>query len=66
MYSYWSRVIDVQDALRAKACELGADAVIVTQDIVITSGREGREAKLVAGNAIRYVDATAPANSHRG
>jgi hypothetical protein len=56
MYSYYSWVIDVQTALRPKACELGADAVIVTQDVVVVGGRRGGEGKLVAGTAIRYVD----------
>ena len=65
MYSYWSRVIDVKNALRPKACELGADAVIVTQDSVVVGGRTGREGKLVAGTAIRYVDATGLAPSPR-
>ncbi len=65
MYSYCSRVIDVQDALRAKACELGAGAVIVTQDALVVGGR-AREGKLVAGTAIRYMDAQEPADPHRG
>lgn len=60
LYSYYSTVIDVRDALRAKACELGADAVIVTQDVVVVGGRRGGEGKLVAGTAIRYVDAKRP------
>ncbi len=66
MYSYWSRAVDVQDALRAKACALGADAVIVTQDVLVVGGRAGREGKLVAGTAIRYMDAREPSDPHRG
>ncbi len=66
LYSYYSHVVDVQDALRATACELGADAVIVTQDTVVVSGRSAREGKLVAGDAIRYLDATGPIGPHDG
>ncbi len=55
MYSYSSRVVEPQDLLRRKACELGADAVIVTEDILVTHGR-GAEHKLVAGIAIKYRD----------
>lgn len=40
---------DFQDALRAKACELGADAVIVTQDL-------SAPGETMNGTAIKYVD----------
>jgi hypothetical protein len=42
-----------QDVLRQKACELGADAVIITRDMLIPS-LEGADAKLVAGIAVKY------------
>lgn len=53
VYSYYARVVEPQDVLREKACELGADAVIVTRDFVISSAR-GPDRKLVAGTAIKY------------
>src|SRR5690349_12375705 len=34
VYSYYSYVAEPEDALREKACELGADAVVVTRDFL--------------------------------
>jgi hypothetical protein len=58
IYSYYSRVVAPQDVLREKACELGADAVVVTRDFLISTDR-GPDRKLVAGTAIKYRDSTA-------
>jgi hypothetical protein len=58
IYSYYSRVVAPQDVLREKACELGADAVVVTRDFLISTER-GPDRKLVAGTAIKYRDSTA-------
>ena len=55
IYSYYSRVVAPQDVLREKACELGADAVVVTRDFLISTDR-GPDRKLVAGTAIKYRD----------
>jgi hypothetical protein len=55
IYSYYSRVVAPEDVLREKACELGADAVIVTRDFLISTVR-GPDRKLVAGTAIKYRD----------
>jgi hypothetical protein len=55
IYSYYSQVVEPQDVLREKACELGADAVIVTRDFLISTVR-GPDHKLVAGIAIKYQD----------
>ena len=66
LYSYYSHFVDVEDALRPKACELGADAVLVTLDHAVVSGRSAREGWLVAGDAIRYADANGPAPSQGG
>jgi hypothetical protein len=50
-----------QDAIRAKACALGADAVIVTREFVPGApGTDGR-APTMAGLAIRFRSAAAPA-----
>ncbi len=62
MFSYFASVVEPQDVLREKACELGADAVIVTWDSLISHGR-GPDHKLVAGIAIKYRGTTsAPAH----
>ena len=47
--------IEPQNLLRQKACELGADAVIITRDTLIPH-LEGPDSKLVAGIAIKYRD----------
>ena len=47
--SFRNGAADFQEALRKKACELGADAVIVTQDF---SGVGGS----MNGTAVRYRD----------
>lgn len=57
MYSYYPWVVEPEDVLREKACELGADAVIVTRDFLISTER-GPDRKLVAGKAIKYREAT--------
>ena len=57
MHSYFSRVVEPQEVLREKACELGADAVIVTRDFLISNER-GPDRKLVAGVAIKYREST--------
>jgi hypothetical protein len=56
IYSYYPQVVVPQDVLREKACELGADAVIVTRDFLISN--RGPDRKLVAGIAIKYRDST--------
>jgi hypothetical protein len=53
VYSYYSRVVTPEDVLREKACDLGADAVIVTRDFLIST-EHGPDRKLVAGIAIKY------------
>jgi hypothetical protein len=57
IYSYYSRVVEPQEVLREKACELGADAVVVTRDFLVSTSR-GPDRKLVAGTALKYRDAT--------
>ena len=60
LYSYYPWVVEPEDVLREKACVLGADAVIVTRDFLISTER-GPDRKLVAGIAIKYRDpAVAP------
>jgi hypothetical protein len=53
MYSYFPWVVEPEQVLREKACELGADAVIVTRDFLISTVH-GPDRKFVAGVAIRY------------
>jgi hypothetical protein len=53
LYSYFHSVVEPQDVLREKACELGADAVIVNTDFLVSHGR-GPDHKLIAGSAIKY------------
>ena len=53
VFSYYPYVVAPQEALRAKACELGADAVIVTRDFLIATSRTP-DRKLIAGVAIKY------------
>lgn len=48
---------DFQDALRAKACEIGADAVIVTQDYSWGYSGSGVGFAQMNAAAIRYRDA---------
>jgi hypothetical protein len=57
LYSYYSRVVRPQEVLRERACELGADAVIVTRDFLVSNGK-GPDRKVVAGIAIKYTDST--------
>jgi hypothetical protein len=57
LYSYYSRVVEPQDVLRERACALGADAVIVTRDFLISTSK-GPDRKVVAGIAIKYRDST--------
>lgn len=58
VYSYYSRVVTPEDVLREKACDLGADAVIVTRDFLIST-EHGPDRKLVAGIAIKYRESAA-------
>jgi hypothetical protein len=53
LYSYYPTVVEPQHVLREQACQLGADAVIVTRDFLVSSGR-GPDHKFVAGIAIKY------------
>lgn len=53
IYGYYSKEVEPQDVLREKACSLGADAVIVTKDFVISSV-SGPDRKSIAGTAIKY------------
>jgi hypothetical protein len=53
IYGYYSKDVEPQDVLREKACSLGADAVIVTKDFVISSV-SGPDRKSIAGTAIKY------------
>jgi hypothetical protein len=53
IYGYYSREVEPQDALREKACALGADAVIVTKDFVV-SNVQGPDRKFLSGTAIKY------------
>jgi hypothetical protein len=55
LYGYYSREVEPQDVLREKACALGADAVIVTKDFVIST-ESGPDRKSIAGTAIKYRD----------
>jgi len=55
VYSYYSWVAEPEDVLREKACELGADAVLVTRDFLVSTGRGG-DHKLISGFAIKYRD----------
>ena len=48
---------DFQDALRAKACELGADALIVTQDYSLGYSGSGTYRGQMHAAAIKYRDA---------
>jgi hypothetical protein len=59
MYSYYSWVAEPQHVLREKACALGADAVIVTRDFLISTVH-GPDRKLVVGIAIKYRDRQEP------
>lgn len=52
---YYSREVEPQDVLREKACSLGADAVIVTKDFLVSS-LSGPDRKSIAGTAIKYRD----------
>jgi hypothetical protein len=58
IYSYYSRVVEPQEVLREKACELGADAVVVTRDFLVTTSSRFPDRKLVAGTALKYRDVT--------
>ena len=48
---------DFQDALRAEACEVGADAVIVTQDYSRSYSSPGASIAQMNAAAIKYRDA---------
>ena len=64
VYTYYSRPVEPQDALRKKACDLGADAVIVARDFLIAWECFG-DRKLIAGIAIKYRD-TPTGPEHHG
>jgi hypothetical protein len=53
LYGYWPAEVKPADVLREKACEMGADAVIVTRDFLI-SAVTGPDRKQIAGTAIKY------------
>ena len=53
LYGYWPAEVKPADVLREKACEMGADAVIVTRDFLI-SAMTGPDRKQIAGTAIKY------------
>jgi hypothetical protein len=53
LYGYWPTEAKPADVLREKACEMGADAVIVTRDFLI-SNVTGPYRKQIAGTAIKY------------
>ncbi len=57
LYGYYGSLVEPEHVLRQKACELGADAVIVTRDFLVPT--RGGDHKLVAGVAIKYRDAPA-------
>jgi hypothetical protein len=59
LYGYWPTVVKPADVLREKACEMGADAVIVTRDFLISTVA-GPDRKEISGTAIKYREA-APA-----
>ncbi len=62
MYSYFREVVEPENVLRETACELGADAVIVTRDFLVSHGK-GPDHKLVAGIAIKYREPAVPGSS---
>ena len=53
IYGYYSQEVEPQDALREKACVLGADAVIVTKDFLV-SAEQGPDRKFLSGIGIKY------------
>jgi len=59
--STWDGPEDLQEAMRTKACELGADAVFVTQEFLETE-TAGVVHRTMNGVAIRYRD-VGPANA---
>ncbi|HTN53510.1 MAG TPA: hypothetical protein VML50_13970 [Anaeromyxobacter sp.] len=59
LYTYYSRMVEPEEVLREKACEVGADAVIVTLDFVVATDRTP-DRKLIAGTAIKYRQTAPP------
>ena len=53
LYGNWPTEVKPADVLREKACEMGADAVIVTRDVLIPTGAGPARMEL-AGTAIKY------------
>jgi hypothetical protein len=53
--SSWDGPEDLQEAIRTKACALGADAVVVTQEFLVTQAG-GIVHVTMNGAAIRYRD----------
>jgi hypothetical protein len=64
LYGYYSTVVEPERVLRQKACELGADAVIVTLDFLKATDRA--EHKIVSGIAIKYRDGPERADRRGG
>jgi hypothetical protein len=60
VHAHGPSATDAQDAVRAKACELGADAVIVTRDLVtgdlvpVGTGVVNRTVAYLTGTAVSY------------
>ena len=53
LYGYWPAEVKPADVLREKACEMGADAVIVTRDFLVSTVN-GPDRKQIVGTAIKY------------
>lgn len=53
--SSWAGPEDLQEAMRARACELGADAVLVTREYLATMVGN-IEHRTMNGAALRYLD----------
>ncbi len=64
LYGYWAADVRPENVLREKACELGADAVVITQDFLVSTDKSP-DRKLLSGIAIKYRDGGA-APAHQG
>jgi hypothetical protein len=65
LYGYWPTPVEPADVLRKQACDLGADAVIVTTDFLVsTVGTPDR--KMITGTAIKYREPASAALSPGG
>ena len=56
LHGNWPTEVKPADVLREKACEMGADAVIVTRDYLIPTGA-GPARTEIAGTVIKYREA---------